>query len=299
MAEKNGMKGDAQMGAELATQAATALQEMRPVPLTGEGSIAGVFSAALPGDWKHYLLDYEKHLANPRRHTGTYVVNTPASLGDLFDAFKGVGEAARVFVWQEGHGLNTRSIAVMNDHGDAPDWSDFAIKMVLEEAAEWGRWTKMFNKAISQVAMAHFLEDEMRHVVMPSHGDLLKLVSEFEATKDAEYSASVRLDNGDIGLTYIEKTNVKVAVPSRIMVRLAPYNNVVIAGANGPEALAYDIECRFRYYVEGKRLNFALVPVQWDDLLGRIHGDVITLIKGAVAVPIIFGRPRSRTAASE
>lgn len=266
----------------IAELAAAGLKGLEPLPDT-----TGVLAAVVPSGWQQSVLDFEKYMAAPRRHVGTYVVNSVPSFIDMTNAF--ADATSRVYQWRQTHNgdKQTRVTAVINDHGtEQTGWGDFRVSLNLERDAMWTEFASMFDTALEQGAFAEFLEENARHIIAPTGATLLSMALNFQATRNADFSQAIRLQDGSVKLTFDDKTTPSVPIPEQITVRLRPYVQ---------HDKEYDVTCRLRYRVSPteRRVKFTVIPLYLDDTLEQIHTDVIAMVKQGVALPIIAGLPRT------
>jgi hypothetical protein len=71
---------------------------------------------------------------------------------------------------------------------------------------------------MSQAQFAEHLEDMAHTIVEPSAADLLEVAKTFQAKRNVDFSQAVRLDSGDVELSYAETTTAKVGTKGHIEV---------------------------------------------------------------------------------
>ena len=249
---------------------------LEPLP-----DIKGVHAGILPPGWQQTVMDFEKFMAQPRRHSGTYKVHSVASFTDLTNAF--CDSTSRVYQWRKDD--ETLIVAVINDNAQAKTgWCDFRVALALERDPMWHQFTQRFHKAIEQGDFAEFLEEHSRHIIAPPGATLLSMALNFQATRNSDFAQAIRLQDGSVKLQFEDKTTPSVPIPEQITIRMRPY---------AQHDKEYDVTCRLRYRVEGRRVKFVMIPLYWADECERMHQDVITMVKAAVALPIIAGTPRN------
>jgi uncharacterized protein YfdQ (DUF2303 family) len=241
----------------------------------------GVVVGIVPPGYQQSVLDFEKFMKQPRRHSGTYKVHSVASFTDMTNAF--ADATSRVYQWR--HNGETQVVAVINDNGQTDTgWCDFRVSLHLERTAMWNEWTAVFNRPMQQVELAEFLEDHIRHVVAPPGNTLLTMALNFQATRNADFSQAIRLQDGSVKLQFEDKVTPSVPIPEQIVVRLQPYMQ---------HDKEYDVTCRLRFRNDGRKVTFIVMPLYWADETERMHTDVLAMVKGAVELPIIAGTPRN------
>jgi uncharacterized protein YfdQ (DUF2303 family) len=150
-----------------------------------------------------------------------------------------------------------RVTAVMDFSTDAqPEWGRHTIGLALEPSREWTTWSQQSGKAMDQVTFARFLEDHLPDIAEPAGADILQMASSLEFKKSVQFASSVRLDNGQHQLSYVEDiqgntTKGSLAVVDRFTLGLAPWRGLPL----------YRVEARLRYRMTEGKVAF------WVDLL--------------------------------
>lgn len=169
----------------------------------------------------------------------------------------------------------------------APQYGEHVCTLRMQHTPEWNRWKAASGKAMDQVTMAQFLEDNRLDIKEPKAASIIEIAKTFEATQGVNFKGAVRLDNGDRRLDYNVQTGAKAGqqgelqIPERIELSLPIY-------VNGPD---YDISAWFRYSIDGGalRLRYELIrPHKFIELALAEAGTAIaketqlTLHKGSV-----------------
>lgn len=156
-------------------------------------------------------------------------------------------------------GLEAKGLikAVMDFSTDSyTKWGRHVITLQLEPSREWQTWTVASGKSMDQVTFARFLEDNLPDIADPPGADILTMASSLEVEKSVQFASSVRLDNGQHQLTYVEDiqgnaTKGALAVVDRFTLGLAPWRGMPL----------YRVEARLRYRMSEGKVAF------WVDLL--------------------------------
>lgn len=176
------------------------------------------------------------------------------------------GDAASFVAYYKQHQLGSviygridppRFLAVFDDHREyEPGWRDHTAEYACSLSAEWKTWTGNNKKAMPQEVFAQFIEDNLPDIVEPSAADMLEISRTLEAKTKVNFASGIRLDNGQVDLTYqetIEGTagKGKLQIPETFAVGIA-----VLEG--GPK---YKVTARLRYRIKDGSLAL------WFDLL--------------------------------
>jgi uncharacterized protein YfdQ (DUF2303 family) len=110
----------------------------------------------------------------------------------------------------------------------------------------------------------------------------LELARKFEAQKKVSFSSDIRLNNGDIQLTYQEATEAKakgqIAFPSEFTLGIS----VLHGGA------AYEVKCNLRYKLSDGRLGIWYDIVREQALIDAAFQDLLQVVR-ETKVPLFHG----------
>lgn len=200
--------------------------------------------------------DLERLLDVPARKRGTYRMR---------DALSFVGYYARhrnsVGTSLYGRVNPPSFMAVFDDHrmDSIGGWRDHVCVYECPLSVEWLAWIASNKKVMKQADFAQFIEDNLPDIVEPAGADMLLISRTLEAKKKINFASGVRLDNGEVQLTYEEEVagtaaKGKLQIPETFSIGIS-----VLEG--GPR---YKLTARLRYRIEGGNLTL------WYDLL-RTH----------------------------
>lgn len=148
-----------------------------------------------------------------------------------------------------------RVSAILDYHAlDAPSWCDHACHLQLVHSLQWGRWFKMNRQAITQIALAEFLEEQVDDVVDPVGAALLEMAMHLEATKSVAIKSQKRLSDGEVKFTYEEEVNGRssksdFSIPTKITINIPVFEG----------GLPIRIPLRLRYRIQHDALIFTLI----------------------------------------
>ena len=175
---------------------------------------------------------------------------------------------------------------VIKHDSDGAQWGEHTCKYTCEFTPEWKRWRELSGKPQRQGAMALFIEDNMFDIANPEPARMLELVKTLEATQGVQFKSAIRLENGDRQLAYSVQTGAKAGeqgdmeIPQKVRLRFAIFTN-------GP---VYDIDCRFRYNIDGGNLALAFEIVKPHKIIEAALIETQTAIKATLALPVLLGR---------
>ena len=239
---------------------ATIKELVRLGTLTADVRMVGEIPyAVFPADCKVESLErllYSQYNARPDRTRQTVVVLDGGSFVDYFSLFS--DEHSRVFA-DETLG---QVLAVLDYHEaigtGAARWGDHRLRFDLRKSPEWLTWTAHSGQSrkMVQVEFAEFLEDNSTDVLEPSAATMLEMARTLEAKTDVDYQSSIRLNNGQVQLTYNETVkgtygSGKVEIPEQFVVAIPVY-------VGTPRIR---LTARLRYRLVGGKLSI------WYDLL--------------------------------
>ncbi|MFF2522474.1 DUF2303 family protein [Streptomyces liangshanensis] len=266
--------GDAQAVIDVAQRAAD-LKQLE----TGR-----VYAVAI-GDRVHQIdLTGEQYRDAPKFKTGTTTVRDVDSFLSYFE--KHADASTEVFA-----DVERRSItAVLDAHeADGARWGKHRLLLELRHTSAWTAWTGMDNKLVPQKAFAEFIEDNLVDLVEPDSATMLELAESFEATTNAAFQSSQRLDNGQRRFSYVEEVNAKaghkgdIVIPATLKLGLRPFE--------GSEP--YAVVARFKYSLAKEELRLGFKIERPEDILTAAFADIRTLIDTGIPeyIAVLNGAP--------
>ena len=232
--------------------------------------------------------DYlRRHEEPPVRRTGTYHLTEHGSFSTLVQSQM---DAHATTLW--GDRDAGRITAVLNDHASddgshTAGWRDHRAVLQLRHTEGWQAWTGFAGTWHDQEIFAGFLEDRAPEVDNPSGAELLEVATSIHATTGAAMKSAIRLDNGEVQVTYEETIDAragragKLTIPTRIQLALAPFEGVA----------PYRVDARFRYRVANGALKLSVILDRPSDVLRAAFGAITEEVEGAVGLPVLMGTP--------
>lgn len=252
----------------------------------------------VPNDQTIRTVDLERHLAQPRRPRGDVTITDPAD----FCTFVRRIEGTQTTVWAN-EDLHTVT-AVFNDHGETDDgdaegfagWRDHTATLRLKVDRDWAAWSQYDGKLLDQETFAEFLEDNARLIVDPDAATMYEVARSFQARSTADFSRVVRIDNGDVQMSWNEQTDAKVSslergtfeVPASFTVRLSPFVGVPVT----------ELTARLRWRLREGRLGIGYALLRPDLVVREAFQDVVATVNTDLNSPVLLGvAPKPLTAA--
>jgi len=243
----------------------------------------------VPNDQTIRTVDLERYLEQPRRPRGDVTVHDPADFCTYVTRLEGT----QTSVWaNEDTGTVT---ALFNDHGETGDedaeglagWRDHTATLRLKVDRDWAAWAERDGKLGSQEWFAEFLEDNARLIVEPDAATMYEVARSFQARSSADFSRVVRVDNGDVQMTWNEQTDAKVnslgkgtfEVPASFTVRLAPFVGTPMQ----------QLTARLRWRLREGNLAIGYALLRPDLVAREAFQDVVATVAGAVNSPVLLG----------
>lgn len=228
--------------------------------------------------------DLEKYLPDPNRARGNATVHTPEGFVDLVNR---LGNLDATTVWAN---VNNGAVtALINDHAgwDRPGWRDHTARLALQLDEDWKRWIQRDNTLCTQAEFSEFIEDVYDTVIDPDAATMLEVSRTMRAAARVQFSQSIRLDNGDVQLTYEETTESKAGqkgqleVPERVAVRLSPWRGVE------PRVM----EARLRWRIQDGQLRIGYRIVRPDVFKDEVFDGLVEQVGNGISVPLYRGEP--------
>lgn len=227
------------------------------------------------------VVDLETGLPAPVRKRGTVQVFDAASFNALLTANEGGN--ATIYVNRD---VDAPAIvAVMNGNGDTgPGWGDFRVEILFRFTSQWKKWKAIDGKMMPQLAFAEFIEDNLGDVVSPVGAEMLEIAQYLSATRSVDFKSGIRLSDGTIQLTNIESTDAKVgagqkAVPETISLGIAPVFGLP----------PFKIDARFRYRIEGGKLQLGIKLQRIEDIMAEVVNDMVVGTLASEGRPAVVG----------
>lgn len=251
------------------------------VNTAGEG---GKPFSVVPANYK--LVDLEYTLPRPLALRAEPNLDTLAGFIAYIVAFKGNDTA--IFV----DGNDGAAQAVLDYHGrpdakDQPSWCHHRARYTPEHTVEWLRWKEKDDKWMDQRAFAEFIENNVDDIVQPNGAQMLDIASTLEAKTGVEFKSGVRLDNGSQKLTFNTEVTAKagtagdVTIPNIIELAIAPFR-----GGD-----AYPLKARFRYKVDGSKLQLRYQLVNPHKIIEAAVANMVKTIATGTAITPFIGTP--------
>lgn len=223
----------------------------------------------------------EKHLATPLRPRGTVTVHDP---DDFIEYTNRLADEDHTTVWADPD--NGKVTAVFDDHCDAEaaGWRQHTAMLQLKRDPDWDSWVRGDNSLGGQAWFAEHLENLAHTIVSPDPATMLEIARTFDAKRSVNFRSGVRIDNGDVELTYEETTKAKAGqagkleIPSTFTVRIAPYLGVEPA----------EIPARLRYRVADGELRIGYALLRPDRALRDVMAVLVARLREQVSSGAVF-----------
>jgi len=134
-------------------------------------------------------------------------------------------------------------VAVLDhDEPDAPAWRAHKATFAPKKSLEWMAWMSIHKKSITQVELAHHIEERLDDISVPEPNVMLQAALEFQSNERLALASSTNLDNGGTRFTF-KKDNVAKSVefPHRIKIRIPVFENEDMI----------EMDARVRYRTDG------------------------------------------------
>ncbi|MDT4806982.1 hypothetical protein FQZ97_398220 [compost metagenome] len=168
--------------------------------------------------------------------------------------------------------------AVLDYHQpEQPAWANHSATYRCPTTIEWGRWQEKDGKRMSQADFAEFIENNVRDIVQPekeprapSAADMLEISRTLEAKKNICFRQGIRLDNGQVQLTYNEQIDGRagetgqLTIPEQFFIGVKPF-----LGGD-----AFLVAARFRYRIQEGQLAMWYELIRPDKVLEEAYGAV-------------------------
>jgi uncharacterized protein YfdQ (DUF2303 family) len=182
-------------------------------------------------------------------------------------------------------------VAVFNEHtelnaGTQPGYRDWRAVFEVPKSREWLIWTAHSGRAMSQLAFAEFLENNLPDIVSPPGADLLEMTLKFEATRSMKFRSERRLQDGSVNFVFVDEDNGRdagqVAVPREIQLYIPVFEN---------EANRHMISARLKYRIDDGKLALWYELVRPHEFIEHAFRRVWETIEHATGNRPLLGTP--------
>jgi uncharacterized protein YfdQ (DUF2303 family) len=241
--------------------------------------------ARLRQDERIAVENLERHLDAPLRCRGNADLHDPS---DFTEYVNRLANPQYTTVWADPDA--GKFVAVFDDHADFDDagWRSHTATLTLKADPDWAAWLLLSNKPASQAWFAEHIEDLAHTVIDPDAATMLELARTFDAKRSVNFRSGVKLESGDVQLTYEETTKAhagekgELEVPSAFTIRVAPFLGV-------PPA---DISARLRWRISDGELSIGYALLRPDRVRRDIISGLIMEMRGELEdVPVFMGTP--------
>jgi uncharacterized protein YfdQ (DUF2303 family) len=164
-----------------------------------------------------------------------------------------------------------------------PSHIDHRIVLVCELSDEWKTWAAADKKAMNQLELAEFIENNDTNIVTPTASDLYSVITTFKMKRNVDFSSAVNLTDGQVQLNYVEQnethTKGNVAIPERFTLGLRPF----VGGE------PYEVRARLRYRMNDGHVKFQFELHQPKKVLEAAFNDVRAKVEELTKRPTLLG----------
>lgn len=193
---------------------------------------------------------------------------------------------AMIYVDTEAHIVT----AILDDDAmDQPGWRQHRMVYECPKSPEWKVWFGRNGNFLPQADFAAFIEQNMPDIADPPAADMLTISRSLEATRNASFGQSIRLENGESSLKYeetIDASAQKGALKIPDMFSLA-----IPVFLGGP---TYKVDCRLRYRIPtgaGKGLAMGYEIDRPHVILDDAFQQIIAAITEGTSATVIEATP--------
>lgn len=228
------------------------------------------------------LETFEGLRKNPARVERIQSVTSAASFLAYFNRF--ANPSSTIFVDVEKAKIN----GIIDFHGPQagaepiPHFCSHRVTYDCPLTPEAKKWFDSNRQQMNQTEFALFIEDGLLEIAEPAGAQMLEIASTLHAKTAVNFRSGVRLDNGQVQMTYEESvqgqagTAGQLSIPQKIVLHLRIFRG---------DDVAYRLEANFRYRVKEGKLTM------WYELI-RPHvarEDAVKTIVKAIETGISTG----------
>lgn len=209
------------------------------------------------------VVDLSPYLPRPQRIVESVVLHTPPALiayAALFSAptraVAFADESKRLFqvIFDYHYTDSVKAVPAVVE----PSWIGHRASMTLVQTKAWLDWAGKngHENAMHQLGFANWIETHVQDIAEPPVGPLIDVINNFRMAKNIKFESSVRMQDGNQQLKWIEETsaggtkNSEAKVPTELTLVLEPFEGAGV----------FTIKALLRWRAESGTLKF------WYDL---------------------------------
>lgn len=232
--------------------------------------------------------DLERFWGSPRRTRQEVEAATLKSFKDYVNRFLVEGCTA-LFADPE----KARVLAILDYHEpNGAQWGDHVVTFNLPKTPEWRAWEKHNKQSMTQSEFAEFVEEHIDDFHEPGGAEMLTIANNFRAKKNVDFSSNIHRQNGDVQLTYTEKTEAatkdQITVPETFTIAIPPFRDA----DSFKSTTAYMLKAYLRFRINSGRLTMWYKLHRPDLVREDAFGDVVEDLEKNVDAPLYLGVPR-------
>lgn len=189
-------------------------------------------------------------------------------------------EGSRIYVIS-----NTNIVAILDHHGEMPQWGQHRPSYACQNSLEWGTWTKQDRAKMSQKDFCEFIEDNSEDIV--GRTDMVELIRSLQINANVDYKSYERGDNGNCALSFVKTTNSRagekgeVELPATFIINIPAFEGGVKSNITA--------KLRFEFADTKLRLWYELQKLQ--KILNAHTEAVVQQIATATKIVPFYGQP--------
>ena len=122
--------------------------------------------------------------------------------------------------------------AAVLDHHDSdagnqlPAWCDHRAIYEPKQSLEWGAWTGIHKRPMSQTELAMFIEEQLDSIAKPEPNEMLKAALDFQSNESLVLGSTTNLDDGSTRFSFTKDNVTKnVTFPHRVQIWIPLHEN--------------------------------------------------------------------------
>lgn len=227
------------------------------------------------------LVSLERYRDKPSTMHRTVEFRQASEFVDYLDRFGEVNRSAGFA------SIRPLRVRVLIDYGDAacPLWGMHRAEFVPDYSPAFTAWQAHNNKPMSHGEFADFVEVRLADFVTPDSATMLEVSTGFQATGKSSFSSAVRLQSGDVQLSYAQEVRGTVRqseleVPSEFMIAVPVYE------FHAP----IHLNARLRYRVKDGDLRLWYEFDRLDDALAVYDTQLLADIRSKLRARVMLGK---------
>lgn len=216
----------------------------------------------------------------PDRIRQAVTLQTAQSLGDYLERFK--TDASVLFANIDADQI----VGAIDYHNPSrADLVQHRATLNLPFSTEWGLWTAIDGKMMSQLDFARFLDENKDDISSPRGADLVEIVKDMIAVETANTKASVRINSDNVDFTFAASTDARSGTGGQLEVPKEFELRIPVYFGEAPVPMV----ARLRWKNAADGVQFGVVLLRKENARQDEFKRVVAEVSATAKLPVYYG----------